>query len=170
MYGPYVRVVRIGHSYIRPGRLGEILRWFVHRKMVTHPCICRGGRKLNPRSSSRESNALTTRLTGHLENRCFYATGVRISRRKWRSRPRGAVLDFLNFGFQDWPSQQWLSSSKLLIDELICSPKQQLECGPMPNVMAALPNIGGALCESSVIPFLVPRRSLVDAHFFSAVQ
>jgi len=28
----------------------------------------------------------------------------------------------------------------------------------MPNVMATLPNTGGALCESSVIPFLVPRR------------
>ena len=27
--------------------------------------------------------------------------------------------------------------------------------GPMPNVMAAQPNIGGALCKSSVIPFLV---------------
>ena len=27
----------------------------------------------------------------------------------------------------------------------------------MPNVMAARPNIGGALCESSVIPFLVAR-------------
>ena len=37
---------------------------------------------------------------------------------------------------------------------------QKLECGPMPNVMAALPNIGGALCESSVIPFLAPRRKL----------
>jgi len=24
----------------------------------------------------------------------------------------------------------------------------QLECGPMPNVMAALPNIGGALCST----------------------
>jgi len=30
----------------------------------------------------------------------------------------------------------------------------------MPNVMAALPNMGGALCESSVIPFLVPRRKV----------
>jgi len=30
----------------------------------------------------------------------------------------------------------------------------------MPNVMAALPNIGGALCESSVILFLVPRRKV----------
>jgi len=27
----------------------------------------------------------------------------------------------------------------------------------MPNVMAAHPNIAGALCESSVIPFLVSR-------------
>ena len=35
-----------------------------------------------------------------------------------------------------------------------------LECGPMPNVMAAQPNIGGALCESSVIPFLVGRRKV----------
>ena len=30
----------------------------------------------------------------------------------------------------------------------------------MPNVMAARPNIDGALCESSVIPFLVPRRKV----------
>jgi len=37
----------------------------------------------------------------------------------------------------------------------------KLERGPMPNVMAALPNIGGALYESSVIPFLiVPRRKV----------
>jgi len=34
--------------------------------------------------------------------------------------------------------------------------RSQLECGTMPNVMAAQPNIGGALCESSVILFLVP--------------
>ena len=37
---------------------------------------------------------------------------------------------------------------------------KELECGPMPNVMAALPNIGGALYGSSVIPFLVPRRKI----------
>jgi len=30
----------------------------------------------------------------------------------------------------------------------------------MPNVMAAQPNISGALCESSVIPFLVTRRKV----------
>jgi len=33
----------------------------------------------------------------------------------------------------------------------------QLECGPMPNVMAALANIGGALCSTP--------QSLADAHY-----
>ena len=32
----------------------------------------------------------------------------------------------------------------------------KLECGPMPNVMAALPNIGGAICST--------LQSLADAH------
>ena len=36
----------------------------------------------------------------------------------------------------------------------------KLECGLMPNVMAALPHIGSAFCQSSVIPFLVPRRKV----------
>jgi len=30
----------------------------------------------------------------------------------------------------------------------------------MPNVLAAQPNIGGAVCKSFVIPFLVPRRKV----------
>jgi len=34
---------------------------------------------------------------------------------------------------------------------------RELECGPMPNVMAALPNIGGALCSTP--------QSLADAHY-----
>ena len=37
-----------------------------------------------------------------------------------------------------------------------------LECGPMPNVMAALPNIGGALCstpQSFAVLVLVPRSN-----------
>jgi len=33
----------------------------------------------------------------------------------------------------------------------------KLECGPMPNVMAALPNIGGTLCSTP--------QSLADAHY-----
>ena len=40
--------------------------------------------------------------------------------------------------------------------------KKELECAPMPNVMAALPNIGGALCSTP--------QSLADAHYHSAVQ
>jgi len=39
---------------------------------------------------------------------------------------------------------------------------RQLECGPVPNVMAGLPNIGGALCSTP--------QSLADAHCYSAVQ
>jgi len=37
-----------------------------------------------------------------------------------------------------------------------------LECGPMPNVMVALPNIGGALCST--------LQSLARAHYLTAVQ
>ena len=37
------------------------------------------------------------------------------------------------------------------------SVQTELECGPMPNVMAALPNIGGALCST--------LQSLADAHY-----
>ena len=40
--------------------------------------------------------------------------------------------------------------------------REELECGPMPNVMVALPNLGGALCSTP--------QSLADAHYQSAVQ
>jgi len=40
--------------------------------------------------------------------------------------------------------------------------KTKLECGPMTDVMVALPNIGGALCSTP--------QSLGDAHYWSAVQ
>jgi len=36
------------------------------------------------------------------------------------------------------------------------------ECGPMPNLMAALLNTGGALCSTP--------QSLADAHYLTAVQ
>ena len=39
---------------------------------------------------------------------------------------------------------------------------KELECGPVPNVMAALPNIGGALCSTP--------QSFADAHYKSVVQ
>ena len=35
--------------------------------------------------------------------------------------------------------------------------KIKLECGPMPNLMVALPNTGGALCSTP--------QSLADAHY-----
>jgi len=35
--------------------------------------------------------------------------------------------------------------------------RDELECGPMPNVMVALLNIGGALCSTP--------QSLADAHY-----
>jgi len=53
--------------------------------------------------------------------------------------------------------------------------RNELECGPMPTVMAAQPNIVGALFESSFrkfrnsIPCTTPQ-SLADAHCWSAVQ
>ena len=34
---------------------------------------------------------------------------------------------------------------------------RKLECGPMPNLMVALPNIGGALCSTP--------QSFADAHY-----
>ena len=40
--------------------------------------------------------------------------------------------------------------------------RMKLECGPMPNVMAALPNIGGAHCSTP--------QSLDDAQYWSAEQ
>jgi len=50
--------------------------------------------------------------------------------------------------------------------ELVCEEREkfigQQECGPMPNVRAALPNIGGTLCSTP--------QSLADAHYYSAVQ
>ena len=38
----------------------------------------------------------------------------------------------------------------------------KLECGPLPNVMVALPNIGGALCSTP--------QSLADAYYLTAMQ
>jgi len=40
--------------------------------------------------------------------------------------------------------------------------REKLQCGPMSNVMAALPNIGGALCSTP--------QSLADAHYQGGMQ
>jgi len=42
----------------------------------------------------------------------------------------------------------------------LCKNSYILECGPMPDVMAALPNVGGALCST--------QQRLDDAHYYSA--
>jgi len=44
-----------------------------------------------------------------------------------------------------------------LISEVLGEEEEELECGPMPNVMVALPNIGGALCSTP--------QSMADAHY-----
>jgi len=53
----------------------------------------------------------------------------------------------------------WQTSNlrRLRLGEEKRKKKKELECGPMPNVMAALPNIGGALCSAP--------QSLADAHY-----
>jgi len=50
-----------------------------------------------------------------------------------------------------------LLPSAILQSTFIRTKDVQLECGPMPNLMAALPNIGGALCSTP--------QSLADAHY-----
>jgi len=53
-----------------------------------------------------------------------------------------------SFTFTDLADHCWRVSE---------SSKDKLECGPMPNVMVALPNIGGALCSTP--------QSLPDANY-----
>jgi len=59
-----------------------------------------------------------------------------------------------------WPMSNYFDhllysvSQKLYVLKL---KHKRLKCGPMPNVMAALPNIGGALCST-------PQR-LADTHY-----
>ena len=48
------------------------------------------------------------------------------------------------------------ATAQHLLPMILCFHKQ-LECCPMPNVMAAVPNIGGALCSTP--------QSLADAHY-----
>jgi len=51
-----------------------------------------------------------------------------------------------------------LNAGKLAIkDAKTQKSRSKLECGPMPNLMVALPNTGGALCSTP--------QSLADAHY-----
>jgi len=58
---------------------------------------------------------------------------------------------------QDYTTKETLN--KLAFNSLYnpCRQQKELECGPMPNVMAALSNIGGALCSTP--------QTLADTHY-----
>jgi len=49
-----------------------------------------------------------------------------------------------------------------MVRQMAAKPEHKLEYGPMPKVIAALPNIGGALCPTP--------QSLADAQYWSALQ
>jgi len=51
----------------------------------------------------------------------------------------------------------WDTVSSLVLMDSQAAEEYKLECGPMPNLMVALPNIGGALCSMP--------QSLADAHY-----
>ena len=76
----------------QPGWLGELLRWFVRPKTVTHTSISRGGREPNSQPSSRESNAITTGPPSHRVSmarlRCLLhsSRNLRTERCRWRFR------------------------------------------------------------------------------------
>jgi len=69
----------------------------------------------------------------------------------WRLSTRSAV-NFIRSFYGRLPLSQLVA---------VCH-TDKLTCGPMPNVMAALPNIGGALCSTP--------QALADAHCWSTVQ
>ena len=51
---------------------------------------------------------------------------------------------------------EWLQCI-IVYTDLGVQKHDEVECGPMPNLMVALPNIGGALCSTP--------QSLADAHY-----
>jgi len=78
----------------------------------------------------------------------------------WRAPGATATT---HFNTTNWVS--WYQKGKTftyLLSSFASIIQYQLECGPMPNVMAALPNIGGALCRTP--------QSLADADYLTAVQ
>jgi len=94
--------------------------------------------------------------------------GVVLERRKY-----GALGFNIPYEFTDGDLRICISQLKMFLEEYKDTPfkvrmtrlrekKTKLEYGPMPNVMAALPNVGGALCSMP--------QSLADAQYWNAVQ
>jgi len=55
-----------------------------------------------------------------------------------------------------------LAAALMLFFDMTGTTSQNIECGPMPNEMATLPNIGGALCSTP--------QNVANAQYSSAVQ
>ena len=55
-----------------------------------------------------------------------------------------------------------ITCSIIRVLDIMGANKNKLECRPMPNMMATLPNIGGTLCSMP--------QSLAEAHSWSTVQ
>jgi len=72
------------------------------------------------------------------------------------SPPEIAESNTLSLGRSPFP---WADTDPIQYSAAVFrgNPYTKLECGPMPNVMVALPNIGGALCST--------LQSLADAHY-----
>jgi len=86
---------------------------------------------------------------------CCYVTLHSFSVSLWTSVVRccyNQLREFLNINWQDFLKVSdnsvddiWEKFKLIMYDGI----KQiKLECGPMPNLMVALPNIGGALCST----------------------
>ena len=62
-----------------------------------------------------------------------------------------------------WVGEPQLQSCGLFAHRLnTLKNRHKLECGTIPNLIPAVPNIGGALCSTP--------QSLADAHYLTAVQ
>ena len=68
-----------------------------------------------------------------------------------------AGLDVLTNCFPELTSLVSRHNYATTLTNMKTKQKGKLECGPMPNLMVALPNIGGALCSTP--------QSLADAHY-----
>ena len=77
---------------------------------------------------------------------------------KWNQCRQAYTPSILKCDIHSISPDDGVSKSVLYRPHMI---QKQLECGPMPNVMAALQNIGGGLCSTP--------QSLGDAHYKSAV-
>ena len=72
---------------------------------------------------------------------------------------KGCFLDSMPTAVKNFISKcvSYISNNRAKTHQQIQAKKIELECGPMPNLMVALPNTGGALCSTP--------QSLADAYY-----